>query len=314
MIKLFEMLENQNTIAIVGHIKPDGDCIGSSLGLYNYILDNYPNKRVDVYLQPVNDKFKFLKGVSSIINETSNEIYDMSISVDCSDTERHGEFANVFQNAKNKVCIDHHRSNQGFGDLYYCDPDASSACEVVTRFFDINKISKACAECLYMGIIHDTGVLKYSATSEDTMYIVGKLISKGIDTQFIIDETFYKVRYNQNRLTGRALMDSKLFLNGKVIASCITKEIFDEFNATKDDTDGIIDKLRVTEGVEVAILGYQTDDNTFKFSMRSISYVDVSVISVYFGGGGHIRASGFSMEGNYDSSLQKILEMVEKQL
>lgn len=314
MNRLFEMIEQCNTISIVGHIRPDGDCIGSSLGMYNYILDNYPDKRVDVFLEPIMDKFKFLKGTDNIKNTPTDEIYDLSISVDCSDTDRHGEFADIFKNAKNTVCIDHHRSNKGFGNLYYCDPDASSACEVVSRFFDMDKISKSCAEALYMGIIHDTGVLKYSATSEETMYIVGKLISKGIDTQFIIDETFYKVRYVQNKLTGRALLDSKLYLGGKVIASCISKEIFEEFGATKDDTDGIIDKLRVTEGVEVAILGYQTDDNMFKFSMRSISYVDVSVISVHFGGGGHIRASGFTVEGTYEESLKKILDMVSKQL
>ncbi len=314
MNRLFELIEKQNTIAIVGHIRPDGDCIGSSLGLYNYILDNYPNKRVDVYLEPISEKFKFLNGAKEIINEPSHEVYDISISVDCSDTERHGEFGIIFKNAKNTVCIDHHRSNLGFGDLYYCDPDASSACEVVSRFLDMDKISKSCAEAIYMGIIHDTGVLKYSATSEETMYIVGKLISKGIDTQFIIDETFYRVRYSQNRLTGKALMKSKQYLDGKVIASNITLEDFEEFNASKEDTDGIIDKLRVTEGVEVAILAYQIDDKTYKFSMRSISYVDVSVISVHFGGGGHIRASGFYIVGDYEESLGKILDMVSKQI
>lgn len=314
MKKLLEMIERCDTISIVGHIKPDGDCIGSSLGMYNYIMDNYSGKRVDVYLEPIMEKFKFLKGAMDIINEPSELIYDLSISVDCSDTDRHGEFANIFKNAKNTICIDHHRSNLGFGDLYYCDPDASSACEVVSRFFDMEKISKPCAECLYMGIIHDTGVLKYSATSDETMFIVGKLIAKGIDTQFIIDETFYRVRYTQNRLTGKALMDSKLYMDGKVIASCIRDEDFDMFGASKDDTDGIIDKLRVTEGIEVAILGYQNGENSFKFSLRSVSKVDVSVIAVELGGGGHIRASGVSIEGNYEESLDKILKMIEEQL
>lgn len=314
MKRLLEMIEKCNTISIVGHIRPDGDCIGSSLGMYNYIMDNYPGKRVDVYLQPIMDKFKFLNGALDIINTPSDQVYELSISVDCSDTDRHGEFADIFKNAKNTVCIDHHRSNMGFGDLYYCDPDASSACEVVSRFFDMDKISKSCAEALYMGIIHDTGVLKYSATSDETMFIVGKLIAKGIDTQYIIDETFYRVRYTQNRLTGKALMDSELYLDGKVIASCIREEDFQMFGSTKEDTDGIIDKLRVTEGIEVAILGYQTDEGKFKFSLRSVSKVDVSTIAVELGGGGHIRASGVWMDGSYEESLDKILKMIEKQL
>jgi len=314
MKRLFELIENSKTISIVGHIRPDGDCIGSCLGLYNYINDNYSGKRVDVFLEPIMEKFKFLNGASEIINETTDEIYDICISVDCSDTDRHGDFIQIFPNAKNTVCIDHHKSNNGFGDLFYWDPDASSACEMVCRLLDVDKISKNCAEALYLGIVHDTGVFKFSSTTQDTMCIVGKLISKGIDTQYIIDESFYKVGYIQNRLTGKALMDSKLYLDGRVIATCITNEIFEEFGATRDDTDGIIDKLRVTDGVEVAILAYQTGENTFKFSARSISKVDVSIISVHFGGGGHIRAAGFCMDGAYDESLDKILTLIAEQL
>ncbi|MBR3600097.1 MAG: bifunctional oligoribonuclease/PAP phosphatase NrnA, partial [Lachnospiraceae bacterium] len=102
--------------------------------------------------------------------------------------------------------------------------------------------------------------------------------------------------------------------DGKVIASCIREEDFRMFGSSKDDTDGIIDKLRVTEGIEVAILGYQTGENSFKFSLRSVSNVDVSVIAVELGGGGHIRASGVSIEGSYEESLERILKMIEKQL
>ncbi len=314
MKQFYEKLLAADTIAVLGHIRPDGDCIGSCMGLYNYITDNYSEKQIDVYLQPVVDKFKFLRGMDKVHFEPSDKVYDLAISVDCSDTDRHGEFSDIFQNAKDTICIDHHRSNIGFGKFCYCDPDASSACEVVCRFFDMDKISLPCAEALYLGIIHDTGVLKYSATSEQTMYIVGKLIAKGVRTQYIIDETFYKVRYNQNRLTGRALLDAKLYLNDKVIVSCITQEIFDEYNADKEDSDGIIDKLRVTEGVEVAILAYQQDENAFKFSLRSVSCVDVSAIAVALGGGGHVRAAGFSAIGPYEDTLEQILEMIEEQM
>ena len=146
------------------------------------------------------------------------------------------------------------------------------------------------------------------------MAIAGKLISKGARSQYIIDETFFKVSYNQNRLTGKVLLDAKLHMEGKVITACITKEIFDEFNTTKDDTDGIIDKLRVTDGVEVAVLAYQKGENLFKYSLRSVRYIDVSKIAASFGGGGHIRAAGFDAGGRYEDVLKRIMDMIIEQM
>ena len=314
MKEFIEKIQAANSIAILGHIRPDGDCIGSCLGLYNYINDNMPDKMVCVYLQPIMDKFKFLKGADDIVSTPEEKVYDLAISLDCGDTDRHGEFTNIYSCAKDTVCLDHHRSNMGFGNFFYCDPDASSCCEVLCRFLDMDKISYEAAEAFYLGIIHDTGVLKYPSTSEQTMICAGKLISKGVRTQYIIDETFYKVNYRQNRLTGKALLDSKLHLDGKVISTCVTKAMFDEFQATKDDTDGIVDKIRVTDGIEVAIFVYQLSEDVFKFSLRSVSYVDVSKIAVSFGGGGHIRASGFEAKGDYETNLNIVLGMIAKQL
>ncbi|MBO6114241.1 MAG: bifunctional oligoribonuclease/PAP phosphatase NrnA [Lachnospiraceae bacterium] len=314
MNKLIEKIETSNTIAIFGHMNPDGDCIGSCLGLWNYIRDNYEEKEVVVYLQPLHDKFRFLKGADKVVSTQDDRIYDLGISLDCGDTDRHGEFGEIFKKSIYTICFDHHRSNQGFGDFFHCEPDSSSCCEVLFNFLDFDKISTECAEALYLGIVHDTGVFKYQATTEETMTIAGKLISKGARSQYIIDETFFKVSYNQNKLTGRALLDSKLFMDGKVIASCITKEIFDEYNTSKDDTDGIIDKLRVTDGVEVAILAYQKGEDLYKYSLRSVRYIDVSVIATAFGGGGHVRAAGFDAKGSFDDNLKLILDMIMEQM
>lgn len=307
-------IENANTIAIIGHIRPDGDCVGSCLGLYNYIKDNYEDKEACVYLQSIPAKFTFLKGADKIKNQPDDCVYDLAVSLDCGDRFRHGEFADVFSTARDTICLDHHRSNEGFGDYYYCDPDASSACEILYRHIDSTKISSYCAEALYLGIVHDTGVFKYSCTSEETMKIAGHLLTLGARSQYIIDETFYKVNYNQNKLTGLALTASRLHLDGKVISTCVTLDMFKECNAIKDDTDGIVDKIRVTDGVEVAIFVYQTARDTYKFSLRSVSYVDVSKIAVAYGGGGHIRAAGFEATGSYEDNLRDILNMIKEQL
>ena len=313
MNKLIEKIEESDSIALFGHMNPDGDCVGSCLGLYNYIRDNYADKQVIVYIQPIVEKFRFLKGASEVVSIPDGKIYDLGISLDCGDTDRHGEFGSIYKSARYTICFDHHRSNEGFGDYFVCEPDSSSCCEVLFSFLDYDSISKECAEALYLGIVHDTGVFKYQATSEATMTIAGKLIAKGARSQYVIDETFYKVTYNQNRLTGRVLLDAKRYLDDRVIAACITREIFDEYNTSKDDTDGIIDKLRVTDGVEVAILAYQKGENLFKYSLRSVRKIDVSAIAVAFGGGGHIRAAGFDAEGAFEDNLTRILEMIDKQ-
>ncbi|MGN0152219.1 MAG: bifunctional oligoribonuclease/PAP phosphatase NrnA [Wujia sp.] len=311
---VIKYIERAASIAILGHIRPDGDCVGSCLGLYNYITDNYSEKKVVVYLQPVSDKFCFLRGADMIRNIPDHESYELAVSLDCGDTDRHGEFAPIYADACHKLCLDHHRSNEGFGDLCICDPDASSTCEILYRQLDPDKIGRECAEAIYLGIVHDTGVFKYPCTTEETMRIAGQMISKGARSQYVIDETFYKVNYNQNRLTGSALLQARLDLNGKVISTCVTKEMFELYHANKDDTDGIVDKLRVTDGIEVAVFIYQLDDDIYKFSLRSVSYVDVSRIAVSFGGGGHIRAAGFEAAGDYRKNLGRILEMIEDQL
>ena len=151
--ELLNLIEDAKTIGIFGHIRPDGDCVGSCLGLYNYIQDNY-DAEVTVYLEKIPDKFSFLKGADAICHEPESRVLDLAISLDCGDRDRHGSFYELFGMAKKSACLDHHRSNQGFGDYYYCDADASSASEVLFRHIDPENISLACAECLYLGIVH----------------------------------------------------------------------------------------------------------------------------------------------------------------
>lgn len=312
--KFIYMIEDASTISIIGHLNPDGDCVGSCLGLYNYIIENFKGKKVDVFLEPIPKKFRFLENADKIKNEPVDTVYDLAISLDCGDTDRHRNFAPIFANAKETACIDHHRSNKGFGDYFFCDPDISSASEALLEHLDLDLVSLNTAECLYLGMVHDTGVFKYPATSEETMTYAGKLLAKGVNSQFIIDETFYKVSFKQNQLTAAAVLNAKLNYAGKVISTCVTREMFEQYDCTKEETEGIVDRLRITDGVEVAVFAYQLSSTHFKFSMRSISYVDVSVIASAFGGGGHIRAAGVEMDGTYEECLKKIFDMIEEQL
>lgn len=312
--ELIKLIEESDKIGIVGHIRPDGDCVGSTLGFYNYIRDNYPEKKVCVYLEEFSKDFMFLSGADKVKHEPDGEVYDLGVSIDCADTERHGRNGEIFKKAKKTVCIDHHISNKGFGDFCYIEAKASSASEVLTTLLDTDKFSKNTAECIYLGIVHDTGVFKYDSTSRRTMEIAGKMIELGAKPNFIIDYTFYKKTYSQNILMANALLNSKLHCGGRIISSLVTEEMFAETGTNRMDTDGIVDQLRITEGIEVAIFVYQTGNNRYKFSLRSNNIADVSKIAAEFGGGGHVRAAGFDTEGDYSELLEKIISMLSAQI
>ena len=250
--------------AITGHINPDGDCIGSTLGMYNYITSNYPDKRVQVYLQEFSDVFMFMGGADKVKHEADDEIYDLFMSLDCGDMDRFTPFARYYKTAKRTLCIDHHVSNKGFGDVCYVESDACSAAEAIFKLLDADKINQKCAECLYTGIVHDTGVFKHSNTTRAAMTIAGILIEKGARPSFVIDETFYKKTLVQNKLLGYALLNMKQFANGRITHTLLTKEDFDRFGASKMDTDGIVDQLRLTSGTEVAFFMYQAGEDNYK--------------------------------------------------
>ena len=179
---------------------------------------------------------------------------------------------------------------------------------------DMDKVSQKTAECLYLGMVHDTGVFKYSNTNRLTMEIAGILLEKGVKADVIIDGTFYKKSYQQNKLMAKVVLESKLHSDGKIISGIITRDLFKELKCSSLDTDGIVEQLRLTEGVEVAIFTYHLARKNYKYSLRAKSFVDVSKIASSFGGGGHVMAAGFESSEKYESVLAKIIAMVEEQM
>lgn len=309
-------LNHVKTVAIAGHIRPDGDCVGSSMGMYLYIKKNFPHiTDVDVYLEAIPNSYRFLQGTDEIHhNCDKNMEYDLFISLDCGDKGRLGDAATYFETAKRRMCIDHHISNSGFADVDYIVPEASSTSELVYDVLDKDKITKEIAEALYMGIAHDTGVFQYSCTSPKTMRAAADLMDKGIDFSGILDDTYYKKSYVQNQILGRALLESIMVLNGQCIISAIRQKDMVFYGVEPKDLDGIVSQLRNTKGVEVAIFIYETGNQEFKVSMRSNGIVDVSKIGAYFGGGGHVRAAGCTMQGTMHDVLNNLTKHIEKQL
>lgn len=312
---LDQVLEGVSTVAISGHVRPDGDCVGSTLAVYNYIKDNYEAIDVRLYLEPIPNIFKFLRYSSEIINECTDEnIFDLFIALDCSDKNRLGNAAKYFENAKKTVCIDHHVSNVSFAENNYIFPDASSTCELVYELIGRDKLTKEIAECLYTGMVHDTGVFQYSCTSAKTMNIGGILMESGIDYSKIVDETFYTKTFNQNKILGKALLKSELYLDGKVILSCITQKEMEEFDVLPKHLDGIVNQLRITKDVRIAVFLYENEDGSYKGSLRVNDNTNVAEIAATFGGGGHVKAAGFSIDGPLEEAVEKVIKAIQEKM
>ena len=315
---LDDFLKNTNTLAIFGHVRPDGDCAGSTLALYNYVTDNFPNIKVLVYLEKFPESYKILNGADKalpLFEGSSNQPYDAAVLMDTPSFERVGAGGAEAIKAARKTCnIDHHISNPlNLCDLNIVRPEASSACEVLFDQLDPNKISVQTASCLYLGIVHDTGAFKFSNTGKHTMEVVGALIEKGVDFARIVNETYYSRTYKQTLVTGYVLSHCKLALDGKVVHAYVTPETMKEFDVTPVDLSNVIDTLREVSGTEVALFLYPVNGK-YKISLRSNYVVDVNAIAKEFGGGGHTRAAGGDTDLPPEEAIQKILELTKKQL
>lgn len=313
MINLDLLLAEVNTVAISGHIRPDGDCVGSCLATYNYIKTYYPKIQVDLYLDSIPEVFHFLQGSEDIKSDRSaDKIYDLFISQDCGDKERLGTSLKYFETAFHTINIDHHISNTGFGEYNYVMPKASSTSELIFNILPKDRITKEIAECIYTGIVHDTGVFQYSCTSRSTMETAGFLMEFGIDYPKIVDETFFVKTFEQNKILGVALLKSQLHLNGTCISTIITREDMQDCHVTANELEGIASKLRSTQGVETALFLYETEED-YKISFRSAKYIDVSAIAVKYGGGGHIRAAGCNIKGNPEEIVKELVQEVKNE-
>lgn len=307
--------EGAKRIAIGGHIRPDGDCIGACLGLWQYIRKLLPAAQVEVFMEQPAEIYQCLQGADTVrTGLPEQEEYDIFFVLDC-ERERLGDFTVLFDKAKKTINIDHHISNEhGCGQVNLIKPQASSTSEVVYELMEKSLVDEEIAKAIYLGIVHDTGVFQYSNTSPETMKIAAELIAYGFDFSKLIDETFYEKTYIQNQIMGRAILESILFMDGKCIASVIDQKIMRFYHAKPEDLSGIVNQLRIIKGVECAIFLYQTGVLEYKISMRSQGLVDVAKIAAYFGGGGHVRAAGCTMNGTYHDVINNLSLHIEKQL
>lgn len=313
-LDILKECKNAGRIGISGHVRPDGDCTGACLGLWQYLRKCLPGADVRVFLEKPPDIFSQIGGFGEIVTDFPDEVpFDVFFVLDTS-PDRLGGAEKYFLSAIKKINIDHHVTNRGCGDVHYVRPQVGSTCELLYDLMDKDKLDRDIALAVYTGIIHDTGVFQYSNTSPETMRKGAELIGYGFDFPRLIQETFYQRTYVQAQIMGRALMESIRFMDGSCIVSAVDKRIMDFYNAQPKDLDGIVNQLRNIKGISCAIFMYQTGGQEYKVSLRSDEKVDVARVAAYFGGGGHARAAGCTMTGTFHDCVNNLSLHIEEQL
>lgn len=314
MKRIIDELKDANSIAIGGHVRPDGDCVGSVMGLYLYLKKMMPAAQIDVYLEQPADIFDCISHIKDIKSEfNTNETYDVFVVLDTV-PDRLGGAEPIYQRARKKINIDHHISNTGYGDVSVVEPERSSTAELLYELIEPEMVDEEIARAIYIGIIHDTGVLRYSNTSPRTLQIVSELIKFELDFPQIIEETFYEKTYLQTQIMGRAILESMLMLNGRCIVSVVTRRMLEFYQVMPKDLDGIVNQLQSVRGVDCAIFMCEVGPMEYKVSMRSNGKVNVSAVVMKFGGGGHVRAAGCTMNGTYRDCINNLCMEITEQL
>lgn len=315
---IYEEVKSYQRIGIGGHIRPDGDCIGASVGLYFYLTKRLPEADIYVFLERPGNSFRNVPGMEVIDCEEDYrewEAVDAFIALDTV-PERLGAALDLYQRAEKTINIDHHISNQADDAMVnYVVPGASATSELIYDVIDKSYLDATIAQLLYMGMAHDTGVFRYSNTSPKTLRAAADLLEYGFDFSKLIDETFYEKTYLQNQILSRIVLDSRRYMDGKIIVGAADHHFIGRYDARKEDFEGVVNQLRITQGVECAVFIYEKEKGYFKCSLRASSdLVDVAKIAVEFGGGGHIRASGFDAQMELSALEGKLVEMISGQI
>ncbi len=315
--KVIDVLRRYNRFLITTHKDPEGDSLGSQLGLFG-LLSQLGKVAYMVNEDPVPPTYRFLPWNEKIItvDKVVNNI-DVILVVDSPNKERIGKTAEYMVEGRLVVNIDHHVSNDEFGDVNWIDPEASAAGEMIYRLFKRMKISISREEamCIYAAILTDTGSFKYSNTSSRVHRIASELLRYGLNPQEISSYIYEARRPQSLKLLAITLGTLNISDDGKIAWVKITNEMFRSTGAYSNEIEGFVDYPRLLGGVQVALLFRETSkENEIKVSLRAKGGVNVNNIASHFGGGGHRAASGCLVKGPLDEVERVVIERVKREV
>ncbi len=313
-ILALKALEAARTIVIAGHIDPDGDALGSSLGLALILCGQ--GKDVTVYNRDaVPYSYKFLPGAELVVNRLPAAC-DLLCLLDCSEFARAGDELMAWSGHKLSLCIDHHMTADPAADINLIYSDACATGELIYELAVILEpdFGLDIAANLYTAILTDTGSFRYSNATPSAFAIAGDLVARGVNPWDITQQVYESQPVERIKLTALVLETLRIAESKRAAAVWVTEEMFAATGTDGEYTDGLINYPRSIAGVEVAFMAREIGPDDYKFSFRSRGLVNVAALVTEFGGGGHHNAAGCRLQGKLEELIEKIFVLVDNQL
>jgi phosphoesterase RecJ-like protein len=314
--RILEIIGQSHSICVAGHVRPDGDCIGSQLGLTLALRKQ--GKEVACWNEdPVPQKYAFLDPDHLWEKPGGDREFDLLICTDCASFERLGAAAPAAAKHKRLINIDHHQSNTRYGEVNWISAREASTGELIFRLLQAAAwpITPAMADCLFTAVSTDTGSFQYPTTKPVTYHTAGELVKLGAHVETICHEVYQSFSLSRVRLLQHVYNHFHLAHNNQIAYLWLRKRDFARTGADRSDTEGLIDHIRAIEPVIVAIVFEEIEPELTRISLRSKSpAVDVNQIASQFGGGGHLAAAGARIPGRPLSVQRRVVAAVRKAL
>jgi len=314
--RILDAIRQSRAICVVGHVRPDGDCIGSQLGL-TLALRNEGKKVVCWNQDVMPQKYRFLDREGIIQQPRRGMKFDCVIATDCASFERLGSVGPFIARRKPLINIDHHESNTHYGDLNWVSAREPSTGELIYRLLKAARwsITKPIANCLFAAVSTDTGSFQYPSTRPGTLHVAGKLVAHGADLARICDEVYQSYPLSRVRLLKHVYNRFRLAHEEQIAWFWLKKSDFARTGADSADSEGLIDHIRAIEPVVIACVFEELEPQLTRVSLRSKSdKVNVNEIAALFGGGGHPAAAGARIPGKPLSVQRHVLGAIKKAL
>ncbi|HEX3797464.1 MAG TPA: bifunctional oligoribonuclease/PAP phosphatase NrnA [Verrucomicrobiae bacterium] len=314
--RILEGISQHKTFCVVGHVRPDGDCIGSQLGLTLALRDQ--GKKVTCWNEDrVPTKLAFLDPEKIVQKPSGLKDFDCVIATDCASFERLGAAGVNLGKRKLFINIDHHASNTRYADLNWISDKEPSSGEIIYRLLKVANwpITPAIADCLFTAVSTDTGSFQYPSTRPSTYNVAGELVKRGANLAKICDEVYQSYPLSRARLLQHVYNSFRLQHDDQIAYFWLKKADFLRTGAETDDSEGLIDHIRAIEPVIIACVFEELEPDMTRISLRSKSEkVNVNEIAALFGGGGHRAAAGARIPGPPLATQRRVLTAVKKAL
>ncbi len=314
--RILEAIRDSRTICVAGHIRPDGDCVGSQLGL-TLALRNEGKKVVCWNEDATPQKYEFLDPNHILQRPKRGLKFDCVIATDAASFERLGSVARCITQRKTFINIDHHQSNTRYADVNWVSAPAPSTGELIFRLLKAAKwpITRPIADCLFTAVSTDTGSFQYPNTRPGTYHVAGELVRRGADLARICDEVYQSYPLSRARLLRHIYSHFRLTHENQIAYFWLKKADFARSGAASSDSEGLIDHIRAIAPVVVACVFEELEPELTRISLRSKSEkVNVNDVAAQFGGGGHPAAAGARIAGRPLSVQRKVISAIKKAL